>query len=49
MIRLIANTIFSEENPNVLPCDRGTFAKFLGIAATGMFLYKDKLFNRLTV
>ena len=22
-IRLIADTIYSEENPNVLPCDRG--------------------------
>ena len=49
MIRLIADTFFSEENPNVLPCDRGIFVKFLRIAATGKFLYKNKLFNRLTV
>ena len=46
MIRLIADTIFSEENPNVLPCDRGTFVKLLHIASTGMFLYKDKLFQQ---
>ena len=44
MIRLIADTNFSEENPNVLPYNSGTFVKLLRIAATGMFLYKDKLF-----
>ena len=46
-IRLIADTIFCEENPNVLPCDRGTFVKLLRIATTGMFLYKGKSFQRI--
>ena len=30
-IRLIADTIYSEENPNVLTCDRGTFVKLLRV------------------
>ena len=46
-IRVIADTIYSKENPNVLPCDRGTFVKFLRIPATGMFMYKDKLFQQI--
>ena len=46
-IRLIADTSYSEENPNILPCDRGTFVKLLRIATTGMFMYKDKLFQQI--
>ena len=47
MKRLIADTIFSEENPNVLLCDRGTVVKLFSIATTGMFLYEDKLFQKI--
>ena len=46
-IRLIADTIYSKENPNVLLCDRGTFVKLLRITTTGMFMYKDKLFQQI--
>ena len=46
-IRLITDTIYSKENPNVLPFDRGTFVKLLRIATTGMFMYKDKLFQQI--
>ena len=46
-IRLIADTIYSEENPKVLLCDRDTFVKLLRIATTGLFMCKDKLFQQI--
>ena len=46
-IWLIADTIFSDGNPNVLFCVRGIFVKLLHIATTGMFLYQDKLFQQI--
>ena len=46
-IRLIADTIYSKENPNLLPCDRDTFVKLLRIATTRIFMNKDKLFQQI--
>ena len=46
-IRLIADTIYTEENPNILLCDKGTFVKLLRIATTGLFMCKDKLFQQI--
>ena len=48
-VRLIAGTIYSKENPSVLPCDRDTLANILRMGTTGMFLYKDNFSNRLIV
>ena len=36
----MAGTIYSEENPNVLPCDRGTFVNVLRIATKVYFCTK---------
>ena len=46
-IRLIADTTYSKENPNVFTCDKDTFVRILLIATTVMFLYKAKLFQQI--